>query len=329
MNFRSLLLACLLAPLAVHAQIAAQTPCTLSDTDRQWMESALRHWRVVERDALKLAPVPYPKIVAFDAHCVATGTETRNGAFAWQGTTHGGAVRLPDGKTAPVGPASFAAPDSANGADAAYFVMSLPSVWQAKGVKSALGLPNLMDGVLLHEMAHTRQFKAVSPQMAALTAKYGLPDDISDDSLQEAFSKNPEYVRAYEAERDLLFAAADAPTDAQARALAGQALALMKQRQDRWFNGPDEKWRGIDDVFLTMEGLGQWVAYWWFTSPQGMKLDPAVARKEVRRGGKYWTQDEGLALFLVIDRLVPGWQLRTFGPEAALGQALLAAAAGR
>jgi hypothetical protein len=103
----------------------------------------------------------------------------------------------------------------------------------------------------------------------------------------------------------------------------------MKQRQDRWFNGPDEKWRGIDDVFLTMEGLGQWVAYWWFTSPQGMKLDPAVARKEVRRGGKYWTQDEGLALFLVIDRLVPGWQLRTFGPEAALGQALLAAAAGR
>ena len=314
-----------LAALSAHAQ--APATCTLAAPDQTWIESALRHWRIVERDALKLAPSPYPKVVAADGRCTAIGTDTGNGAFAWQGTPHAGMVRLPDGKSVPIGPVSFAAPDP-TGLGTAFFVMSMPSVWRDKGVKSALGLETLMDAVLLHEMAHTRQFLAVSPELDRLTKKYQLPDDISDDSLQEAFAKDPEYVRAYEAERDTLYAAADAPTDAEARALAARALAMMKQRRDRWFHGADEKWRGLDDVFLTMEGLGQWVGYWWLVSPHGPKLDPAVARREMRRGGKFWTQEEGLALFLVVDRLVPEWQAKALGAQPAMAQALLEAAAG-
>jgi hypothetical protein len=313
----------LVLAFAAHAQQA----CAPSPADRDWAESALRHWRIVEREALKLAPAPFPKVVTLDAQCTAVATETAAGSFAWQGTPHAGTAHLPDGKTVTVGPVSFAAPDPAD-QGTAYFVMSLPSVWRAKGVKSGLGLEVLMEGVLLHEMAHTRQFQAAQPMLERLTAQYGLPDDISDDSLQETYATNPEYVRDYEAERDLLFAAAAAPTDTQARALAGQALARMKARRAHWFTGPDEKWLGLDDVFLTMEGLGQWVAYWWFTSPQGLKLDPATAQRELRRGGKHWTQDEGLALFLVIDRLVPGWQSRAFGAQPAMAQALLEAAAG-
>lgn len=321
---RSLPAVCLVLAVAAHAQAS----CTPSPADREWAEAALRHWRVVERDALKLAPAPYPEVVTIDARCTAVATETAAGGFAWRGTPHTGAAHMPDGKTVPVGPVSFAAPEP--GGQAAYFAMSLPSVWRAKGVRSALGLEVLMDGVLLHEMAHTRQFEAAQPVLERLTAKYGLPDDIGDDSLQEAYETNPAYVRDYEAERDLLFAAAGAATDAQARALAGQALARMQARRARWFTGADEKWRGLDDVFLTMEGLGQWVAYWWFTSPQGLKIEPATAQRELRRGGKHWTQDEGLALFLVVDRLVPGWQSRVFGAQAAMAEALLQeAAAGR
>jgi hypothetical protein len=318
-----LLASCLLGAFAAHA-----AECTPSAPDREWAESALRHWRVVERDALKLAPAPLPKVVTFDAKCTALPTEKGNGVFAWQGTPHADTVRLPDGKTVPVGPVSFAAPDP-TGKGAAYFVMSLPSVWRAKGVKSGLGLEALMDGVLLHEMAHTRQFHALDPILAQLTAKYRLPDDINDDSLQEAFAKNPDYVRDYETERDLLFASAAAATDAESRALAAQALQQMKQRRARWFTGPNEKWRALDDVFLTMEGLGQWVAYWWLTSPQGMKIDSPIAQRELRRGGKRWTQDQGLALFLVVDRLVPNWQSRVFAPQPAMSEALLSAAAGR
>jgi hypothetical protein len=329
----SLAAACIAGAFAAHAQTppqpAASAPasCSLSSADREWLESALRHWRVVERGALKLAPVPYPKVVAADAHCTAVGIDKGGGNFAWQGTPHDGMVRLPDGKEAPIGPMSFAAPDPSS-PGATYFVMSMPSVWRAKGVKSALGLETLMDAVLLHEMAHTRQYLAISPVMDRLTAQYKLPDDISDDSLQEAYGNNPDYVRSYETERDLLYAAAAAPTDAQARALAAQALANMRARRERWFNGAEEKWLGLDEVFLTMEGLGQWAAYWWFVSPEGLKLDPAVAQREMRRGGKHWTQEEGLALFLVVDRLVPNWQSRVFDAnQPALAEALLAAAA--
>jgi hypothetical protein len=312
---------CALAALSAHAQ------CQPSNADREWAEGALRQWRLVEKDALKLAPAPYPKVVMFDAHCTAVVTPTPNGKFTWQGTPHTGAATLPDGKTVAVGPVSFAAPDP-GGRNAAYFVMSLPSVWRARGVKSGLGLDTLMDAVLLHEMAHTRQYLVISPVMDRLTAQYKLPDDISDDSLQEAYGNNPDYVRSYETERDLLYAAAAAPTDAQARALAAQALANMRARRERWFKGAEEKWLGLDEVFLTMEGLGQWAAYWWFVSPEGLKLDPAVAQREMRRGGKHWTQEEGLALFLVVDRLVPNWQSRVFDAnQPALAEALLAAAA--
>jgi hypothetical protein len=317
-----------LAALCLLAAFTARAQCLPSQADREWAESALGHWRVVEKGALKLAPAPYPKLIAFDAKCTARVTPAGEGKFTWEGTPHTGAARLPDGKTVPVGPVSFAAPDP-GGHGAAYFVMSLPSVWRAKGVKSGLGLEVLMDAVLLHEMAHTRQFNTIEPLMARLTAKYKLPDDINDDSLQDAFARNADYVQAYQTERDLLFAAAAAATDAQARQIAGQALARMKERRARWFTGANEKWLALDDVFLTMEGLGQWVAYWWLTSPQGMNVDASIAQREMRRGGKRWTQDEGLALFLVVDRLVPNWQSRVFAAQPAMAEALLAAAAGR
>jgi len=321
-----LLSSVLMAAACAHAQPA----CMLGDSDRQWLESALHHWRIVERDMLKLAPRPFPKVVAADAKCTVVAEPTATDNFVWRGTAHTGTIQLPDGKSVPVGPVSFAAPDPAGGDRAAFFVMTVPSVWRAKGVKSDLGLETLMDGVLLHEMTHTRQFQAVAPIFAKLTQKYGVPDDTSDDSLQEKYSKNADYVRDYEAERDLLYAAADAPTDAEARKLAAQALARMKERRAKWFTGADEKWAPIDDVFLTMEGLGQWVIHAWFTSPLGPKLDPATAQREVRRKRKWWTQDEGLALFLVIDRLLPGWQSRAFAAEPMMAEALLTTAvAGR
>ena len=326
MNFANLLR--WLCAFCLLPALSARADCLPAPPDRQWAEAALGHWRVVEKGALKLAPAPFPKVIAFDAHCTAVVVPTADGKFTWQGTPHTGAARLPDGKTVPVGPVSFAAPDP-GGRGAAYFVMSLPSVWRANGVKSGLGLEVLMDAVLLHEMAHTRQFQTVEPLMTRLTAKYKLPDDINDDSLQEAFAKNADYVQAYQTERDLLYAAAAAATDAQARELAGQALARMKERRARWLAGASEKWRALDEVFLTMEGLGQWVAYWWLTSAQGPNVDASIAQREMRRGGKRWTQDEGLALFLVIDRLVPNWQSRVFAAQPAMAEALLTAAAGR
>ena len=320
-----------LAGVAVAFCLALAAPapavaagCRMADADAIWVTQALRNWRVVEREVLKLAPQPLPTIIVADAACTYTAIPGRGDALTWAPRPHGETIHFPDGKDVPAGPVSFAAPvegDPAGG----YFAMSLPSVWRAAGVQSGLGLERLMDGVLLHEMMHTRQFYFVNPRLALLTRQYHLPEDIGDDSLQDTFGKIPDYVAAYTAERDMLFAAAAAPSDAEARVLAGKALTLMRARRAKWFIGDAVKWAQLDDLFLDMEGLGQWTAYAWFVR-QGLPRDMVL--REVRRGGKYWTQDEGLALFLTLDRLVPGWQAKAFSANPPLAEGLLALAAG-
>ncbi len=49
----------------------------------------------------------------------------------------------------------------------------------------------------------------------------------------------------------------------------------------------------------------------------------AEALRLVRDNKKYWSQDQGLALFLLVDALVPNWQARVFAPAPASPFALL------
>jgi hypothetical protein len=307
-------------PLATPT--GAPKKCVMSTEDKSWIEGALGVWQLVERRELLLTPSPLPTIVAIDATCKFVANPRRDGRLVWQGTPHSETITFPDGSTAPFGVVSFAAPDH-GATTSGFFAMSLPSVWRAKGIQSGLGLERLMDGVLLHEMTHTRQFYFVNPRMEQLTAQYKLSDDIGDDSLQDAYKSNQAYVADYEAERDLLYAAAVARTDIEAKALARQALAKMRKRRSRWFVGDAEKWKPMDEIFLTMEGLGQWAAYAWFADKNGPNLDPVKVLPEVRRKRNRWTQDEGLALFLVVDRLVHGWQKLAFAQEPELAESLL------
>lgn len=46
------------------------------------------------------------------------------------------------------------------------------------------------------------------------------------------------------------------------------------------------------------------------------------------RHGKRWSQDEGLALFMVLDRFSPEWPAQVFGAQPKSGLSLLAAALG-
>lgn len=295
----------------------------MESTDAAWLGEAVTTWRFVAREKLRLPSDRTPRMVVFDKGCVfdvPAGAAT----LPKEGTPHAGKVRLPDGTEIPAGVVSFAKPEGAT----TLLVMSLPSVWRGK-VTSGLGLERLMHAVLLHEATHTAHADFVFRRLDELTRRYGLPDDINDDSLQDAYKANPAYVADYEKERDLFYAAAGAPTDAEARRLAAEGLAAYRARRARWFTGDAGKWAALDDVFLAMEGLGQWAAYAWLVDPRGPALDAAVALKEMRRGGKHWTQEEGLAVFLVLDRLSPGWQSRLLAADPpSLEEALVRAVAG-
>ena len=83
----------------------------------------------------------------------------------------------------------------------------------------------------------------------------------------------------------------------------------------------------MEDVFLALEGPGMWVQFQSAvrTAPQGQSRLDTLAQLAQRTDA--WSQSEGLGLFLLIDRLSPGWQSKFFGdavpsPVETLQQAL-------
>ena len=72
-----------------------------------------------------------------------------------------------------------------------------------------------------------------------------------------------------------------------------------------------------------MEGFGQWAAYAWLSDPQGGGMTTAAAQTKMRGSRRWWSQEEGLALFLVIDRFLPGWAQRAFGNPPSMGIEML------
>lgn len=140
--------------------------------------------------------------------------------------------------------------------------------------------------------------------------------------MQERFSKTPSYSNDYGAERDLLYRGAAAPTQELARSLSSEALSKMRLRRARYFVGKDAFWSRVDEISLTTEGLGQWVTYTWLT--KGRKLAPSLVLSKLR--GPFWSQDEGLALFLTVDRLVPNWQKTLFSTSPVTAEEQLARA---
>lgn len=313
---RRLRLAAILLGVA-SPSLAAGTPCEMAPADRHWFDGATGAWQYMAGERLKLSAHDVPTILVFDERCA---YERRSGRLAMTSKPHDGEVRLPNGTNVPAQLTSFASHDDKTGQT--YFVMALPSIWKKAGIPisgDVLGLT----GVFLHEFSHTRQVEPLEQVFAAANAAHPMGDDINDDSLQERYRADPAYVAVIEKEKELLFRSAGEPDPAKAKALAAEALALMEARQARWFTGEDSYWKSYDDLFLTMEGFGQWVAYAWLADPKGGGLDPQVARDKMRGSRKWWSQEEGLALFLVVDRFVPGWAEKAFAPKPALAIDLL------
>ncbi|HUE80252.1 MAG TPA: hypothetical protein VMN38_11560 [Sphingomicrobium sp.] len=292
--------------------------CAMSAAEKNWVEGSLAAWNYMADRRLKLAAVQPPTIIVFNDKCRFEAKAIRQPA--WAGEPHSGSIRLPDGNQAPAQVTSFASHDDKSGVT--FFVMALPPIWAAAKIPISNDLKGLT-GVFLHELSHVRQVEPLKPVFEAAEAIHKMDDDFSDDSLQEHFQTDPAYVAVIEKERDLLYRAAAEPDAAAAKKLAAQALALMEARQKRWFVGEDAYWKNFDDLFLTMEGFGQWVAYAWLADAQGGNLEPAAAIDKMRGGKRWWSQDEGLALFVVIDRFVLDWPSRAFARQPALGIDLL------
>ncbi len=292
----------------------AHQSCAVSAADRAWIDRAVAAWSMAKHHITSMGEIDNFPAVFFSADCVLSSSNALTGddkAVNWNANSHDGIIMLPDGDKMPAGVTSFTSADE----EMAYFVMSTPSVWRNGGVDGGpLGLDTLMVAVMLHEGTHVAQSMTYGKRVTALEQRYSLPESFNDDSLQERFEKNEAFSASIVKETDLFFQAAVASDDETARRLAREARDLMLTRADRWYTGDDKFWREAEDIWLTFEGSGQWVAYKWLISDHGGAAAASKAVPGFARRSRWWSQNEGLGIALTLDRLGdPSWKRHAFG----------------
>lgn len=323
----------LLSALTLSAAPMAEPvpPCRFAGEVRSWTAQALGAWDRLDRERLRIAQPVTPSITLFDARCAYTLTPSARGDFrvglrrySARASAHTGQVALPDGSSVPASRLAFASPTSDGGM---FFIMALPSLWQANGSEPR-DWRLLSMVVFMHEFAHTQQGVGLGRRVDELLTR-GLPRDADDDIVQDRFGARPGYAAAYEAERDLFYRTATESGDEAARAGLAQAARRMAERRARWFTGTDTVYAEADDVFLTLEGTGNWAAWTWLTDPRGGRLSPADAATFVRGGQTQWSQDHGLGIMLALDRVTPDWPAIAFAPRGVTADQLIARALDR
>lgn len=326
-----------------HADTGEAMACALSEDEVRWIQMALDGWERVTDDILRLEASPLPWIVLFGRSCawhlgpdegLLPEGRPLHSRFTFAGEPvlvrairHDSAVWLPNGSTIPVQGAAFTSLyESASGEQAPFFVLALPEVWREQFPED----PNLeaqMLGVASHELVHTRHISHVARRVEELKGRYELPERIHDDLVEERFAEVPDFRDAHERETDLLYRAVSEPDPVHKRVLVRQALEVVRARQDKYFRGPDAAYRELEELFLNMEGVAVWAAF--KLSQIDVAFDIGIEAPGADRRRNSWSQDQGLALFLLIDELVPNWRGRVLGPELASPFELLEEAVGR
>jgi hypothetical protein len=331
---------------SIGAVSAGTNGCELPQPSVAWIQRALDGWDLVRRDFLKLEPGPLPWIVLFDASCqwhlnptdpklIADARSLPPSTLKFDGDSvdvralaHSGTVLLPNRVEIPIEVKASTA--LYRNGRMTFLVMSMPSVWHAqRGGPRNPHLDEYLQGAFTHEMTHTRQLVPINRRLRQLIGSADVPDRLNDDAIQDRFQKESGFARSIERERDTLFRAAGLTDPALRREIASRALAMIRERQARYYTGRNAPYAEIESLFLTMEGAGQWAAYKLIKARGVVGASDAEAIRLVRDNRRYWSQDQGLAVFLLLDVLVPNWQSRIFQNEPASPFTLLEEALGK
>ena len=240
-----------------------------------------------------------------------------NNKYEWKRSLHNGKLVLPDSSKIPVGLLSFAGENKAAG-NKAFFVMPLPSFWKTAAVSSKeLGLENLVTGVFLHEFSHSQQMENFGKRISFFEQSSDYGFDFSDDIVQDIFGNDSVYISLFRHEVAELYEASFSKNKYERNRLAEKAFESIRKRQAAYFNGKYSTLNQIDNFFLTMEGLGQYAMYAWLKHPKGANLPAEQVIAGVRRGKKQWSQEEGFALFLLLEKYSPAskWAPAMFGTK--------------
>jgi len=168
--------------------------------------------------------------------------------------------------------------------------------------------------LLIYEMTQARQIGVIQRRLAELARTSALPRDVDSDVVQRRFQSVPGFRQAFETERDLFLRAAGETNACTRQDLTANALSMVRRRHARYFSGSNQVYAELEDLFLAQQGGARWAAYK-FAKARARSPGDADVFQFVR--GNSWSQDEGFALFLLLDALVPGWQAQIFSPAPA------------
>ena len=307
----------------------AALQCSLTESDSRWTQDVLDDWTRASRDFLEIDPEPLPGMVLFDSSCVwHLGTEVGDSPgsdrldtplrFAGrpvpvQARTHDGTVMLPNGARIPAEIVAVAIPGAAD--RDAFLVLALPELWRRH--PQASRDPHLairISSVALHEMIHTRQLFDLQRRVQAIGQRFDLPARFDDDVVEDRFGDSAEYRRMFATERDLLYNAVAESNLEHSFTLIVRADSIAQRRRERFFTGNDEVYAELEGLFLNMEGVAEWVRFKSYQADPSWPSDDADIIAFLRGQQNNWSQDGGLALVLLLDRMVPDWKRQVLGP---------------
>jgi len=286
-------------------------------------------WELTCKEIFPLLETKAPDFVFFDEQYVYSTSKITipNGVsikgpllfgetLGWLKNKHDGSITLPDGQEVSIGLMSFASPIE-NQKKASFFVMALPKFWKSAGVESEeLGIEKMLTGVFLHEFSHTQQMQNFGRKISEYELQYNFESELSDDIVQQTFEGDSTYVNEFKDEVEMLFNLNKIEIDSTFFDSTQNAIAKIRKRQAHYFKDDNAIFQELDDFFLTMEGVGQYTFYKWMIHPKGGNLSKEIALKGTRRGGTFWSQDEGLALCLLLDKTSKkDWTLQMFRDE--------------
>lgn len=318
----------LLAPVALALALGAcasrkvsNPRCEMTGVTRQWIEGSLVAWDDVRYHALRIPHEPPPPLIFFDRYCAYEFTTSARSSLvvrAGEDTlwgiarAHNGQLALANGLSLPIRATAFSS--LLPGDSTTFLVMALEDVWRSDPEYRTARehWPSYLRQAFIHEMTHTRQLGRFVPTLRLAGGRLELVD-VDDDIVQQRFDTVPGFTQSVLAETELLFAAARVRGAAQKRDLTTRALRMMRERRSSVYGGVDAPWARLEQLWLDMEGAAQWavLAHLEQTRPLG-----GDTRRDIVRGSRqFWSQDQGLALYMVLDELVPDWPSEMFSSD--------------
>ena len=305
----------------------------ISVPEQAWMQEALDNWQEICESQLHLNAEPLPWIIFYDEFRAwhvnpelarLPSYEATGSMLKYHGKNysilavenHSGELWVPDRPALPVGQAKILTSPYEEGKKS-FVICALPALVQhPMGGSVRPEFRDFLLGIVGHEMTHTRQTHDVDLRFKRLEKQAGLPPSFDDNVVENTFSGDREYRQRYETEQSkLLTAALQDDEPANGRRLVAEALALMHERRARYFTRKYATYSELEDIFLSMEGIGQWVHFNIMRkkAPAGEPWQQTA--QDFLGQTKSWIQWEGFALFILINRQVPDWQARFFAAD--------------